>query len=60
MQKMADHSPSFITCQSEHFTTTVVETATAVHLSRPMTPPAQITLKRNSEIKDENGYKNGV
>ena len=54
---MPDLSPSFITCQSEHFTTTVVETATAVHLSRPVAPPAQITLERNSEIKGENGDK---
>ena len=43
-RKGGNGSPSFITCRSECFSTTAVETATAVCLSRPEKPPTQIEL----------------
>ncbi len=58
--KMRDRSPSFITCQSEYFTTTAVETATAVHLSRPVALPTQIAVDGNSETEGDNVDEKGV
>jgi len=49
--KGGDGSPSFITCRSQYFTTTAIETATAVHLSRPEELPIQIELGGDPEAE---------
>jgi hypothetical protein len=38
---------SIITCRSQSFTNTTIETATAVHLSRPEEVPTKIALGQN-------------
>jgi hypothetical protein len=52
-RKRGKGSPSFITCRSECFSTTAVETATAVYLSRPEEPPTQIELGGNTEAEGD-------
>jgi hypothetical protein len=49
--KGGDGSPSFITCQSQYFTTTAIETATTMYLSRPEEPPIQIELGGDPEAE---------
>jgi hypothetical protein len=45
-------SPLFITCRSERFST-AVETATAVHLSKPVGLPTEISLGGNLEARGD-------
>ena len=42
---------SYITCRSQSFTNTTIETATAVHLSRPEEAPTKIALGQNFHEK---------
>jgi hypothetical protein len=42
---------SYITCRSQSFTNTTIETATAVHLSRPEEAPTKIALGHNFHEK---------
>jgi hypothetical protein len=51
--KGRDGFPSFVTCRSECFSTTVVETATAVYLSRPEELPTKIELGGDSEAEGD-------
>lgn len=44
-------APSFMICRSERFSNTAVETATAVHLTRPEGPPTEIELKGVSKAE---------
>jgi hypothetical protein len=52
-RKRGNGSPSFIICRSDCFSTTAVETATAVYLSRPKEPPTQIELGEDSEAQGD-------
>jgi hypothetical protein len=51
--KGGNGSPLFITCRSECFSTTAVETATAVYLSRPEELLKQIELGGDSEAEGD-------
>jgi hypothetical protein len=44
---------SFITCRSNCFTTTEIETATAVYLSKPEESPTQISVGGNPEAEGD-------
>jgi hypothetical protein len=49
--KEGDGSPSFVTCRSQYFTTTAIETATAVCLSKLEELPIQIKLGGDPEAE---------
>jgi hypothetical protein len=52
---------SFITCRSDCFTTTEIETATAVYLSKPEEFPTQISVGGNPEVEgDDNENEKGL
>lgn len=46
-------SPSFIICRSKYFSTTAIETATAIYLSRPEDLLTQIELGGDSEVEGD-------